>query len=149
MATVNSPSNDKFNIYENDPNKYNESSTYPINHLSAVSWGAIFAGATAKAALSLILLLLGTGLGLSSVSPWSQNGISATAFGLSAILWISFTQIIASGMGGYLTGRLRVKWVNTEDDEVYFRDTAHGFLSWAVASLTTAALLTTVVSSIL
>ena len=42
-------------------------------HGSAVSWGAIFAGAAAAAALSLILLILGTGLGLSSVSPWKQD----------------------------------------------------------------------------
>jgi len=34
-------------------------------------------------------------------------------------------------------------------DEVYFRDTAHGFLAWAVASLATAALLTSVIGSIL
>ena len=47
---------------------------------SAVSWGAVFAGAAAAAALSLILLLLGTGLGLSSVSPWSTEGIDASTF---------------------------------------------------------------------
>ena len=34
-------------------------------------------------------------------------------------------------------------------DEVYFRDTAHGFLAWAVASLVSAALLTSVIASIL
>ena len=33
-------------------------------------------------------------------------------------------------------------------DEVYFRDTTHGFLSWAVAALGTAALLTSVIGSI-
>jgi hypothetical protein len=33
-------------------------------------------------------------------------------------------------------------------DEVYFRDTAHGFLAWAVAALATAALLTSVIGSI-
>jgi hypothetical protein len=116
--------------------------------LSAVSWGAVAAGATAAAALSLILLILGTGLGLSSVSPWSQSGVSATAFGLSTILWLTFTQIIASGMGGYLAGRLRSRWLSTATDEVYFRDTAHGFLSWAVASLVTAAILGSAIASI-
>lgn len=116
---------------------------------SAVSWGAILAGAAAAAALSLILLILGTGLGLASVSPWKQDGISAATFGISTILWISFTQIAASGMGGYLAGRLRIKWVSVHTDEVYFRDTAHGFLAWAVASLLTAALLTTTIGSIL
>jgi hypothetical protein len=115
---------------------------------SAVSWGAIFAGAAAAAALSLILLILGTGLGLSSVSPWAQSGISATTFGVSTILWITLTQVVASGMGGYLAGRLRARWIEVQTDEIYFRDTAHGFLAWAVASLATAVLLSSVIGSI-
>ena len=116
---------------------------------SAVSWGAIVAGAAAAAALSLILLLLGTGLGLSSVSPWASQGASAAVVGLSAIVWLTLTQILASGMGGYIAGRLRTDWDGVHGDEVYFRDTAHGFLAWAVASLLTAALLTSVIGSIL
>lgn len=115
---------------------------------SAVSWGAVFAGAAAAAALSLILLILGTGLGLASVSPWAQSGISAATFGVTTIVWVTFTQVVASGMGGYLAGRLRTKWVSVHGDEVYFRDTAHGFLSWAIASLATAALLVSVIGSI-
>ena len=127
------------------PNVYPE----PIqNQASAVSWGAIVAGAAGAAALALILLMLGTGLGLSSVSPWAYSGVSATTFGVSTILWLTFTQLVASGMGGYLAGRLRTKWVAVHTDEVFFRDTAHGFLSWAVAALGTAALLTSVIGSI-
>lgn len=116
---------------------------------SAVSWGAIAAGAAAAASLSLILLILGVGLGLSSVSPWARDGVSATTFGVSTILWLTFTQLLASAMGGYLAGRLRTKSTDSHVDEVYFRDTAHGFLAWAVASLATAALLTSVIGSIL
>ncbi|RZI84107.1 MAG: hypothetical protein EOP38_10260 [Rubrivivax sp.] len=116
---------------------------------SAVSWGAILAGATGAAALSLILLILGTGLGLSSVSPWSNAGASAGTLGAATIAWVIFTQLLASGMGGYLAGRLRTKWTDVHTDEVYFRDTAHGFLAWSVASLATAALLTSVIGSIL
>lgn len=115
---------------------------------TAVSWGAIFAGAAAAAALSLILLLLGTGLGLSSVSPWATEGIDASTFGVSSILWITFMQLAASAMGGYIAGRLRTKWAAVHADEVYFRDTAHGFLAWAVATLGTAALLTSVIGTI-
>ena len=115
---------------------------------SGVSWGAIFAGAAAAAALSLILLVLGTGLGLSSVSPWSNQGASAMTFGVSTILWLTVTQLAASGMGGYLAGRLRTKWAGVHTDEVYFRDTAHGFLAWAVATLVTAAMLTSAIGSI-
>lgn len=115
---------------------------------SAVSWAAILAGATAAAALSLILLILGTGLGFSSISPWASDGVSATTFGVTTILWITFTQLLAAGLGGYLAGRLRVKWIEVHTDEIYFRDTAHGFLAWAIASLATAILLTSVIGSI-
>jgi len=116
---------------------------------SGVSWGAIFAGAAGAASLSLILLLLGTGLGMSSISPWASQGASATTIGIATILWLTFTQIAASGMGGYLAGRLRTKWSDVHADEVYFRDTAHGFLAWSVATLFTAALLGSAVSSVL
>lgn len=117
-------------------------------HATAVSWGAILAGAAAAAALSLILLILGMGLGFSVVSPWSQTGISDSGLGVSSILWLTLTQLFASGLGGYLAGRLRTRWLAVEQDEVYFRDTAHGFLTWAVASLATAVLLTSVIGSI-
>ncbi|MCR2747844.1 hypothetical protein [Limnobacter parvus] len=116
---------------------------------SAVSWGAIVAGAAGAAALSLILLILGMGLGLSSVSPWANEGISAESFGMSTIIWLTVTQLLSSALGGYLAGRLRTKWVDVHNDEIYFRDTAHGFLAWAVASLVTAVLLTSVIGSIL
>lgn len=116
---------------------------------SAVAWCAVFAGAVASAALSLILLLLGTGFGLTLISPWANEGISGTSFGVTSIVGIILISILASAMGGYIAGRLRTRWNNTATDEVYFRDTAHGFLSWAVATLTTAALLTTVIASII
>lgn len=132
-----------------DSAQHKISNIFEKNSMSAVSWSAIFAGATAAAALALILLLLGTGLGLSTVSPWSTSGIAATTFGLSAILWLTFTQVVAYGMGGYLAGRLRTRWLAVHSDEVYFRDTVHGFLTWAVASLATAALLTSVIGSII
>ena len=114
----------------------------------SMSWGAVLAGAAAAAALSLILLMLGVGLGLSSVSPWANDGISARTFGISTILWVTLTQLLAAGMGGYLAGRLRTRWLGVDSDEVHFRDTAHGFLAWAVASLATAALLSTAIGGI-
>lgn len=116
---------------------------------SAVSWAAILAGAAAAAALSLILVLLGTGLGLSSVSPWAFEGVSAETFGWATIAWISFMSIAASALGGYLTGRLRRRWAGIPGDETYFRDTAHGFLAWGIATLLTATLLTSTIASML
>lgn len=107
-------------------------------HASGVSWGAVFAGAAAAASLSFILLLLGVGLGLSSVSPYSYNASTITG---AAIAWVAFMQLAASGVGGYIAGRLRLKWSNVHGDEVHFRDTAHGLLAWSVATLVTVALL--------
>lgn len=115
---------------------------------SGVSWAAVIGGAFVAAALSLILLALGTGLGLSSVSPWSNDGASASTVGKAAILWLIIMQIVASAMGGYLGGRLRTKWVNVHTDEVYFRDTAHGFLVWAVALVITAGFLASAATSL-
>ncbi|MDV5293462.1 hypothetical protein [Klebsiella michiganensis] len=120
-----------------------------VNSASAVSWGAIFAGAAAAASLALMLLMLGAGLGLTSISPWENQGLAAGTVGIAAIAWLTFTQIVASGMGGYLAGRLRTKWVDTHTNENYFRDTAHGFLTWAVALLVSAVLLTTTISSLI
>ena len=116
---------------------------------SGVSWSAIFAGAAAAAALSYVLVILGFGLGLSSVSPWANDGAGSQTIGVATILWLAFTQIVAAGMGGYLAGRLRVKWAYVADDEIYFRDTAHGFLSWAIASLVVVAFLATAVGNVL
>jgi hypothetical protein len=108
---------------------------------SGVSWAAVFAGAFAASALSLILLALGAGAGLSSLSPFSSSGLSTTAVGFGALIYLCITEIISSGVGGYLSGRLRTKWVDLHTDEVYFRDTAHGFLAWCVAVVMSAAFL--------
>lgn len=108
---------------------------------SGVSWAAIIGGAVVTAALSLILLSLGAGLGLSAVSPWSGVGASSTVIGTAAILWLILMQVISGGLGGYLAGRLRTKWAGIHNDEVYFRDTAHGFLAWGLALVITAAFL--------
>jgi hypothetical protein len=126
-----------------------ESTHTPISHVNSagVSWPAVMGGAFVTAAISLILLSLGTGLGLSSISPWTNTGVSASTIGTAAIVWVIMMQLIASAMGGYLAGRLRTKWVSIHSDEVYFRDTAHGFLAWAVAVVITAAFLASAAAS--
>lgn len=102
---------------------------------SAVHWGPIVAGAFAAAALTFILMLLGSGLGLTMVSPWSNTGAGVTTFAVSTAIWLVIVQWLSSGLGGYLTGRLRTKWVGIHTDETFFRDTAHGFMAWALATL--------------
>lgn len=101
----------------------------------AVNWGPIVAGAFAASTLTFILMLLGSGLGLTMVSPWSNEGASVTTFAVTTAIWLVIVQWLSSGVGGYLTGRLRTKWVGVHTDETFFRDTAHGFLAWALATM--------------
>ena len=116
---------------------------------AAVSWPAIVAGAFVAAGVSLILLALGSGLGLASISPWANHGVSAVAFTVTAAIWLLVTQWISAGLGGYIAGRLRTRWEGTHVHEVFFRDTAHGLITWAVATVLIAASLTTSVASLL
>jgi len=117
-------------------------------HSSGVAWGAVIGGSFVTAAFSLILLALGAGFGLSAVSPWSNVGVSASTVGTAAIGWLILIEIVASALGGYLTGRLRTKWALIHTDEVYFRDTANGFLSWAVALVISVTLLASAAAAI-
>ena len=116
--------------------------------LSALSWGAIVGGAAVAASLWMVLMILGAGLGLASVSPFVNEGLSATTFGIATIGWLLFSQVVASAMGGYLTGRVRTRRFGTPPDEVRFHDTVNGFLAWAVAALVTAIFLTSIIGSI-
>ena len=115
--------------------------------VSAISWAAIIAGAFAMSAISLILVALGAGLGFASISPWSNANPSATTFGVAAAIWLIVIQWLSAAFG-YLTVRLRTKWVSVPSDEIYFRDTAHGFLAWALAAVITAAVLASAASEL-
>jgi hypothetical protein len=115
---------------------------------SAVSWSAVIAGAIVAAALSLVLLLMGSGLGLTMISPWSNSGVSATTFAVSTAIWLIVVQWLSSALGGYLTGRLRTRWAGVHTDEVFFRDTAHGLLMWALATVVLAGVLGSAASAI-
>jgi len=116
---------------------------------SAVSWSAIIAGALAAASLTLILSALGAGLGLISVSPWSNEGVGAGTLAVSAGVWLIVIQWLSTAFGGYLTGRLRTRWHGIPTYEGMFRDTAHGFLAWALATLVVAGLLSSAVSAVI
>jgi hypothetical protein len=115
---------------------------------SAVSWAAIAAGAVVALSVALLLVTLGAGLGLASLSPWQNSGPSVTTFGIATGIGLIVVHWISSASGGYITGRLRTKWVGVHTHEVFFRDTAHGFVTWAVATLIGAIFLASAVSSV-
>jgi hypothetical protein len=105
---------------------------------SAVSWGAIAAGAVGAVALTLVLIAFGAGLGLSAVSPWSDSGVSASTFKTGTGIYLVIVAVMSSAVGGYIAARLRSKWAGLHTHEVFFRDTAHGFIAWAFATLLSA-----------
>ena len=102
---------------------------------SAVAWAAVLAGALVAIATSIILIALGSGLGFAAASPWPGAAPAAETFAITAAIWLIVTQWLSSALGGYITGRLRTKWTNVHTHEVFFRDTAHGLLAWAVATV--------------
>ena len=109
--------------------------------VSLISWGAVIAGGLAAAAVTLVLLAFGTGLGFAVVSPWADEGVSATTFKIGAGVYFIVVAMLASAVGGLIAGRFRSRWVRAHKDEVFFRDTAHGLLAWALATVVSAAAL--------
>jgi hypothetical protein len=116
---------------------------------SAVSWPAIFAGTFAAIALTIVLTTLGAGVGLTTISPWPNAGASITTFSITTGIGLIVVQWLSSALGGFVTGRLRTKWTGLHTHEVFFRDTAHGFLSWALATVVGAALLTSALTAVI
>jgi hypothetical protein len=102
---------------------------------SAVSWGAVFAGALVASTATLSLLFLCVGIGLTLVSPWAGQSASGTTIGLSSGIGLVLVQWISAGFGGFVTGRLRTRWTGLHDSEVFFRDTANGLLAWCLSTL--------------
>jgi hypothetical protein len=117
--------------------------------VAGVSWAAVAAGAVVSCALTIVLLAFGTGLGLSVVSPWAGAGVSATTFKIGTGLYLVVIAMLASSIGGYIAGRLRTRWIGVHSDEVYFRDTAHGFIAWAFAAVLGVLLLASPASSLI
>jgi hypothetical protein len=117
--------------------------------VAGISWASIAAGAIVACALTFVLLAFGVGLGLSVVSPWASAGISATTFKIGTGLYLIVIAMLSSSIGGYIAGRLRTRWIGVHSDEVYFRDTAHGFVAWALASVLGAVLLASPAGSLI
>lgn len=120
-----------------------------VANTSAVSWAAILAGGLAAAALTVVFVALGSAVGFASISPWNNSGASATTIKWTAGAFLVLTALISSTVGGFIAGRLRTKWTGLQTEEVAFRDTAHGFLAWAFATVTGLLVIGTATTSLL
>jgi hypothetical protein len=101
----------------------------------AVSWPSIAGGALVAIATTLILFSLGSSLGLSLASPWDRGVDTAARVGAFTGIWLVVVQWLSSAVGGYLAGRTRVRWAGLHGHEVFFRDTAHGLMTWSLATV--------------
>lgn len=101
---------------------------------SYLEWGPVIAGALGAAAISFLLLTFGASIGLTLSSPWPNSGVSIYAIVLAVAWWMVIVQIGSFFAGGYLAGRMRMRWNDTAA-EAQFRDGAHGFLVWAIGIL--------------
>ena len=100
-----------------------------------LEWGPILAGAIAAASLSFLLLTFGGAVGLSLTSPWPDTGARLWVVALAVAWWMVLVQIGSFAAGGYLAGRMRSRWTSARSPEGGFRDSAHGFMVWAVGVL--------------
>lgn len=87
-----------------------------------VSWGSIIAGVVTAMAISLLLTMLGTSLGLSMLSPKSDDIVNGAD--TAVLAWSVIGVVISLACGGFITGRL----AGTDG-------AIHGFLIWATSLL--------------
>jgi hypothetical protein len=106
------------------------------------SWGAAFAGAFVATAVSLLLITLGSGIGLTLISPYQGSGPSIGTVAIAGVIWLLFAQGLGFAVGGYVAGRLRGADTEINEVETNFRDGAHGLVAWAIGVLLTLAFAT-------
>src|SRR3954464_14971371 len=107
---------------------------------SYVHWGPIVMGGLAAAALAFVMhsFAVAIGLSLSSSAPtWRDASLALVA---ASGIYLVLTALLAYGCGGYVAGRLRSRLMGGSEDEIEFRDGAHGAAVWAFASVLTAML---------
>lgn len=101
---------------------------------SYFEWGPVIAGAIAAAALSVVLFQFGAAAGLSGVETVREDG-SISWRVLVAGLWVVWMAIASAALGGYIAGRMRIRWPNVSDNEAELRDGLHGLVVWALSTL--------------
>jgi hypothetical protein len=103
----------------------------PPTASSRFSWTAAVAGAFAATAVTFLIISLGSGIGLSVVSPYRVSP-SSTTLTLIGAIWLLMAQAFGFASGGYLAARMRSHFVDDAGDEGRFRDAAQGFLVWSL-----------------
>lgn len=112
-----------------------ETSTADRDQSSYVDWPAIIAGVVLATAISVVLISFGSAVGLNFVDFGYGTGVNPIVVGIVAASWFLWVQISSFMAGGYLTGRLRRRHFDANEDESDLRDGAHGLLVWGGAAI--------------
>ncbi|MGK6308353.1 hypothetical protein [Variovorax sp. DT-64] len=107
-----------------------------------VSWGAIVAGVVIAMTLQLLLSLLGASLGLSTIDPMKYSSPDPATFGLAAGVWWVVSSALALFAGGWVAAHLAGAPDKTDAS-------LHGLLTWGLATIVTAYLLTSLLGAAL
>ena len=100
---------------------------------SYVDWPAIIAGIIIASAIALVLLSFGSAIGLSLVNFRAGPDVPAIWIAIAAASWLLWVQISSFMAGAYVTGRMRKRHLDSDEEESDIRDGVHGLLVWAGA----------------
>lgn len=120
--------------------KTNQLNSYNKVPRKGISWGAILAGTAATLSVMLILNLLGMAIGLWSIEP-TEDSNPLSGLGTGSIIWWVLSNLIALFAGGFVAARVGVSFANPTA-------MIHGVMTWALYTLVSVWLLTSVVGSI-
>lgn len=100
---------------------------------SYVDWPAIIAGIVIASAISLVLLSFGSAIGLGFIDFRAGEDVLPVWIAIAAGTWLLWVQVSSFMAGAYVTGRLRKRHGDANEDESDMRDGAHGLLVWGGA----------------
>lgn len=121
--------------------KITQLNSYNASPRKGVSWRAIFAGTVTVLSVLLVLNLIGLAIGLSSIEPTEESN-PLSGLGTGSIIWWVLSNLIALFAGGYVAARVGVSFTNKSG-------IIQGIMTWALHTLISAWLLTSIVGSII
>jgi hypothetical protein len=106
-----------------------------------ISWGAVFAGTAVGLVFQLWLAMFGVAIGASTIDPLKEAH-PMSGIGTGSAVWLVITIIAASFVGGWVTGKLAGIPRRTES-------ALHGATSWAIATMASFLMITTVFGALM
>jgi uncharacterized protein (DUF39 family) len=111
------------------------------NLTKRISWGGIFAGVVVVLAIQLMLSLLGAAFGAGSINPLQEEHPTA-GLGMGTAIWMGLSTLVALFAGGWVSARMAAIPDRIES-------ALQGVVTWGLASLAAAYIITTTVSGVL